>query len=164
MPFHSAPILVHIHTTSLRSSGLLSFQFTFFQFLHFAFVTTSYRLVVFYCHFVSYKVKSNKLVWPAVLISTILDCSDKKEHSLLDSPDVFMPAVKRARPCSPPLTERVMLYVRQDSEDVYTPLHVAPPTTQGLLHAVSFPTTHFTPQNTSMVCSPTSSFGKASYT
>lgn len=33
--------------------------------------------------------------------------------------------------------ERVMLYVRQESEDVYTPLHVTPPTTQGLRNAVS---------------------------
>lgn len=33
--------------------------------------------------------------------------------------------------------ERVMLYVRQESDDVYTPLHVAPPTVQGLLSAVS---------------------------
>lgn len=32
--------------------------------------------------------------------------------------------------------ERVMLYVRQESEDVYTPLHVTPPTVQGLLNAV----------------------------
>ncbi|KAL0127863.1 hypothetical protein PUN28_003244 [Cardiocondyla obscurior] len=31
--------------------------------------------------------------------------------------------------------ERVMLYVRQESEDVYTPLHVTPPTVQGLLNA-----------------------------
>lgn len=44
---------------------------------------------------------------------------------------------KRARTSTPPLSERVMLYVRQDTDDVYTPLHVAPPTTQGLLHAVS---------------------------
>lgn len=44
---------------------------------------------------------------------------------------------KRARTGTPPLSERVMLYVRQDTDDVYTPLHVAPPTTQGLLHAVS---------------------------
>lgn len=33
--------------------------------------------------------------------------------------------------------DRVMLYVRQESEDVYTPLHVTPPTVQGLLNAVS---------------------------
>ena len=38
---------------------------------------------------------------------------------------------------APSLNERVMLYVRQDSDDVYTPLHVVPPTTQGLLNAVS---------------------------
>lgn len=37
----------------------------------------------------------------------------------------------------PPLNERVMLYVRQDAEEVYTPLHVVPPTTSGLLNAVS---------------------------
>lgn len=32
--------------------------------------------------------------------------------------------------------ERVMLYVRQEADDVYTPLHVTPPTVQGLLNAV----------------------------
>ncbi|TGZ40336.1 Protein grainyhead [Temnothorax longispinosus] len=32
--------------------------------------------------------------------------------------------------------ERVMLYVRQESEDIYTPLHVTPPTVQGLLNAI----------------------------
>lgn len=37
----------------------------------------------------------------------------------------------------PPLSERVMLYVRQDTEDIYTPLHVVPPSTAGLMHAVS---------------------------
>ncbi|XP_059470528.1 protein grainyhead isoform X2 [Neocloeon triangulifer] len=36
----------------------------------------------------------------------------------------------------PPLSERVMLYVRQDSEDIYTPLHVVPPSTAGLMHAI----------------------------
>lgn len=49
---------------------------------------------------------------------------------------------KRARTSTPPLSERVMLYVRQDAEDVYTPLHVVPPTTQGLMHAVSLTNTH----------------------
>ncbi|XP_022130619.2 protein grainyhead isoform X3 [Pieris rapae] len=43
---------------------------------------------------------------------------------------------KRARTSTPPLSERVMLYVRQDTDNVYTPLHVVPPTTQGLLHAI----------------------------
>lgn len=45
--------------------------------------------------------------------------------------------MKRQR-ITPPLSERVMLYVRQDNEDVYTPLHVVPPTTHGLATAVSF--------------------------
>ncbi|XP_033216175.1 protein grainyhead isoform X3 [Belonocnema kinseyi] len=31
--------------------------------------------------------------------------------------------------------ERVMLYVRQETDDVYTPLHVTPPSVQGLLNA-----------------------------
>lgn len=47
------------------------------------------------------------------------------------------PPIKRQR-LTPPLNERVMLYVRQDNEDVYTPLHVVPPTLGGLLNAVSF--------------------------
>lgn len=46
------------------------------------------------------------------------------------------PQMKRQR-VTPPLNERVMLYVRQDNEDVYTPLHVVPPTLGGLLNAVS---------------------------
>lgn len=44
--------------------------------------------------------------------------------------------MKRPR-MTPPLSERVMLYVRQDNEEVYTPLHVVPPTQMGLLNAVS---------------------------
>ena len=48
----------------------------------------------------------------------------------------FTPQIKRQR-MTPPLSERVMLYVRQDNEDVYTPLHVVPPSTVGLLNAVS---------------------------
>ena len=49
---------------------------------------------------------------------------------------LFSPGAKRAR-LSPPLSQRVMLYVRQEREELYTPLHVVPPTTIGLLHAVS---------------------------
>ncbi|XP_025834270.1 protein grainyhead isoform X2 [Agrilus planipennis] len=73
--------------------------------------------------------------------------SDKKD-SLLDGSlntdgNLFSPPPKRAKILSsgpsstgpPPLNERVMLYVRQDSEDIYTPLHVVPPSTQGLLNA-----------------------------
>lgn len=51
------------------------------------------------------------------------------------------PIVKRQR-MTPPLNERVMLYVRQSNEDVYTPLHVVPPTAIGLLNAVSTSATH----------------------
>lgn len=80
--------------------------------------------------------------------------ADKKENmldgSLTTDGNVFSPPLKRAKMMSgtqsgggpPPLNERVMLYVRQESEDVYTPLHVVPPTTAGLLNAVSFNTTY----------------------
>jgi len=52
-----------------------------------------------------------------------------------DENGLFLPAAKRAR-LTPPLTQRIMLYARQEQEDVYTPLHVAPPTTLGLLNAI----------------------------
>lgn len=47
----------------------------------------------------------------------------------------FGAAIKRQR--MSPMCDRVMLYVRQENEDIYTPLHVVPPTTNGLLNAVS---------------------------
>ncbi|XP_055707716.1 protein grainyhead isoform X15 [Phlebotomus papatasi] len=65
--------------------------------------------------------------------------TDKKDH-LLDGSMVqnsmgeFGQSIKRQR-MTPPLCDRVMLYVRQENEDVYTPLHVIPPTTVGLLNA-----------------------------
>lgn len=63
--------------------------------------------------------------------------SDKKEDGLTTDGTVFSsPPTKRPK-MVPPLSERVMLYVRQETEDVYTPLHVVPPTTTGLLNAVS---------------------------
>lgn len=67
--------------------------------------------------------------------------SDKKDH-LLDQGLVpsamgdFVPPMKRGR-MTPPTSERVMLFVRQENEEIYTPLHVVPPTTIGLLNAVS---------------------------
>ena len=36
----------------------------------------------------------------------------------------------------PPSSERIMLYVRQETEDVYTPLHLVPPTVHGLISAI----------------------------
>lgn len=46
----------------------------------------------------------------------------------------FGASIKRQR--MSPMCDRVMLYVRQENEDIYTPLHVVPPTTTGLLNAV----------------------------
>ncbi|XP_036331303.1 protein grainyhead isoform X2 [Rhagoletis pomonella] len=66
--------------------------------------------------------------------------TDKKDH-LLDQGLVpsamgdFVPPLKRGR-MTPPTSERVMLFVRQENEDIYTPLHVVPPTTIGLLNAI----------------------------
>ncbi|XP_055323114.1 protein grainyhead isoform X2 [Sitodiplosis mosellana] len=66
--------------------------------------------------------------------------TEKKDHileqSMVQSVNEFgQPVIKRQR-MTPPLNERVMLYVRQDKDDVYTPLHVVPPTTIGLLTAI----------------------------
>lgn len=44
-------------------------------------------------------------------------------------------SAKRAR-LVPPVSERIMIYVRQETEDVYTPLHLVPPTVQGLIGAI----------------------------
>ncbi|CAB0000974.1 unnamed protein product [Nesidiocoris tenuis] len=62
--------------------------------------------------------------------------SEKKDDTLTTDGSVFStPPIKRPK-MIPPLNERVMLYVRQESEEVYTPLHVVPPTTTGLLNAI----------------------------
>lgn len=67
--------------------------------------------------------------------------SDKKD-GILDSGmttdgNVFNPPMKRPKMMTTPThNERLMLYVRQDGDEVYTPLHVVPPTTQGLLNSV----------------------------
>ncbi|XP_017094057.1 protein grainyhead isoform X7 [Drosophila bipectinata] len=67
--------------------------------------------------------------------------TDKKDHildqNMLSSTPLtdFGPPMKRGR-MTPPTSERVMLYVRQENEEVYTPLHVVPPTTIGLLNAI----------------------------
>jgi len=36
----------------------------------------------------------------------------------------------------PPPNERIMVYVRQETEDVYTPLHLVPPTVPGLISSI----------------------------
>lgn len=86
------------------------------------------------------------------------DCdlnSDKKDHILDQSLGIseFGPPLKRAR-MTPPTTERVMLYVRQENEDVYTPLHVVPPTTIGLLNAVSCSLSHPLPLSLDQIVLP----------
>ncbi|XP_050422473.1 protein grainyhead-like isoform X5 [Adelges cooleyi] len=66
--------------------------------------------------------------------------SEKKEvldqSGLTTDGTVFSSPPNKRSKLVPPINERVMLYVRQDTEDVYTPLHVIPPTTQGLLNAI----------------------------
>lgn len=64
-------------------------------------------------------------------------CGAGLSNGSMDSPmtDVFSHVSKRSR-LTPPLTERLMLYVRQDGEDVYTPLHLVPPSTVGLRTAI----------------------------
>ena len=36
----------------------------------------------------------------------------------------------------PPTTERIMIYVKQESEEAFTALHLKPPTIQGLITAL----------------------------
>lgn len=60
---------------------------------------------------------------------------EKKEHVMEPMGLEFGASIKRQR--MSPMCDRVMLYVRQENEDIYTPLHVVPPTTSGLLNAVS---------------------------
>ena len=42
------------------------------------------------------------------------------------------PLPKRPR-IFPPTNERIMIYVKQETEDAFTALHVKPPTAQGLI-------------------------------
>ncbi|XP_072157871.1 uncharacterized protein grh isoform X3 [Bemisia tabaci] len=64
-------------------------------------------------------------------------CSDKKDldSGLTTDGNVFTSPPHKRPKIIPPINERVMLYVRQDADDVYTPLHVVPPSVQGLLNA-----------------------------
>ncbi|CAG0881525.1 unnamed protein product [Cyprideis torosa] len=56
-----------------------------------------------------------------------------KDKGTSDACGLLGPPAKRARLGG---KERLMLYVRQDGEDVYTPLHLYPPTVVGLLNAI----------------------------
>ena len=86
------------------------------------------------------------------LFNTRLDSFNRKEYldphaSLIPSPALAAPgsvatlystspSLKR-RKLTPPPCERVMIYVRQENELAFTPLHLVPPTSLGLLDAVS---------------------------
>ncbi|CAG7831762.1 unnamed protein product [Allacma fusca] len=67
--------------------------------------------------------------------------NEKKEGVGLDSNGVSndsvfgSPSNKRIR-LHPNPSDRIMIYVRQDSEDAFTPLHLAPPSTYSLLSAL----------------------------
>ncbi|XP_076057163.1 grainy head [Oratosquilla oratoria] len=83
--------------------------------------------------------------WRTALTRDSGFCSDARKdlattqlaNGSLDSPmaEVFTHVHKRSR-LTPPLSERVMLYVRQDNEELYTPLHLVPPSTIGLMKAI----------------------------
>jgi len=45
------------------------------------------------------------------------------------------PKPKRAR-MIPPTSERIMIYVRQETEEMYTPLHLVPPSVPGLISSI----------------------------
>lgn len=64
----------------------------------------------------------------------VLDTNGVNGDSVFESPPC-----KRLR-LMPPVNERLMLYVRQEQEDIFTPLHLVPPSTLGLLSAVSYNT------------------------
>ncbi|XP_018018633.1 protein grainyhead isoform X2 [Hyalella azteca] len=50
--------------------------------------------------------------------------------------DMFPSHLSKRSRLYPPRSERVMVYVRRPNEGVYTPLHIVPPNTSGLLNAL----------------------------
>merc|ERR1740128_989239 len=56
-------------------------------------------------------------------------------HSLPNSDVSHFLETKRPR-IIPPVSERIMVYVRQETEDVYTPLHLVPPSVPGLISSI----------------------------
>jgi len=49
---------------------------------------------------------------------------------------IFTSPVIKRRKLTPPPCERIMIYVRQENEVAFTPLHLVPPTSLGLLDAI----------------------------
>jgi len=56
-------------------------------------------------------------------------------HSLLKNNAVMSEQNRRRKPFPPPET-RMVVYVRQENEEIYTPLHLVPPTVPGLARAI----------------------------
>ena len=53
-----------------------------------------------------------------------------------NAPNLYPSPLLKRRKLTPPPLERVMIYVRQENELAFTPLHLVPPTSLGLLDAV----------------------------
>ena len=76
-------------------------------------------------------------------LTLLLVCCLYRKDALLDSSASLVPVtvypspVLKRRRLTPPPCERVMIYVREENEVVYTPLHLVPPSSLGLLNAVS---------------------------
>ena len=60
-------------------------------------------------------------------------------NTIAPSGAIFTSPLGKRRKLTPPPCERIMIYVRQENEVAFTPLHLLPPTSLGLLDAVSPP-------------------------
>ena len=58
-------------------------------------------------------------------------------NTIAPSGAIFTSPLGKRRKLTPPPCERIMIYVRQENEVAFTPLHLLPPTSLGLLDAVS---------------------------
>jgi len=86
---------------------------------------------------------SNGDILPGLMSGAVI-CIENKQETAYDEraaietkqePGYLEKSAKRPR-LIPPVTERIMVYVRQETEDVYTPLHLVPPTVTGLISAI----------------------------
>ena len=53
-----------------------------------------------------------------------------------NNPGVGVAAPDTRRKTIPPPESRMVVYVRQENEEIYTPLHLVPPTVPGLARAI----------------------------
>ena len=66
-------------------------------------------------------------------------------NTIAPSGAIFTSPLGKRRKLTPPPCERIMIYVRQENEVAFTPLHLLPPTSLGLLDAVSPPSSSSPP-------------------